>query len=155
LATFFGQKYPAIQRVSEFFQPGTSWVYNTFYVSLIVFFSYFYTAIQFNPDDVAENVKKSGGFVPGIRPGKQTSEFLDFVLTRLTTGGAIYMSFICVAPFFALDQFQVFLGGTSILIVVGVAMNFIEQVQAHLLSVKYDSFLGDNVKPQRRFNRGA
>ncbi len=153
LSTFFGEKYPILQRVSEFFQPGTSWVYNLFYVALIVFFSYFYTAIQFNPDDVAENVKKSGGFVPGIRPGKQTSEFLDFVLTRLTTSGAIYMSFVCVAPFFAVEQFQIFLGGTSLLIVVGVAMNFIEQIQSHLLSVKYDSFLGDNIKPQRRFSR--
>jgi len=153
LATFFGQKYPVLQRVSEFFQPGTSWVYNTVYVSLIVFFCFFYTAIQFNPDDVADNIKKSGGFVPGLRPGKSTSEYLDKVLTRLTAVGAVYISFVCVAPFFAMDTYQIFLGGTSILIVVGVAMNFIEQVQAHLLSVKYDSFLGDNVKPQRRFNR--
>ncbi len=153
LATFWGEKYPVLQRVSEFFQPGTNFVYNTFYVLLIVFFSFFYTAIQFNPDDVAENVKKSGGFVPGLRPGKNTSEYLDKVLTRLTAAGAIYMSFVCVAPFFALQEFQIFLGGTSLLIVVGVAMNFIEQIQAHLLALKYDSFLGDNVKPQRRFGR--
>lgn len=153
LATFFGEKYPALATVSQYFQPGTSWVYNTVYFALIVFFSFFYTAIQFNPDDVAENVKRSGGFVPGIRPGKNTAEYLDKVLTRLTTSGSLYIAFVCISPFFLFEEFRVFLGGTSLLIVVGVAMNFVEQIQAHLLAVKYDSFLGDNIKPQRRFSR--
>jgi preprotein translocase subunit SecY len=118
----------------------------------IVFFTYFYTAIQFNPDDVAENVKKSGGFVPGIRPGKNTAEHIDWVLTRLTTVGAAYIAVICVTPFFFFDTYQIFLGGTSILIVVGVAMNFAEQVQSHLMSQQYERFgQNDAGKTGRRF----
>lgn len=145
----------ALQDISALFQPGGSWVYNLVYVVGIIFFCYFYTAIQFNPDDVADNVKRSGGFVPGIRPGKNTAQYIDRVLTRLTTAGAIYIAFICVAPFFLFDEYQVFLGGTSLLIVVGVAMNFVEQVQSHLMAQKYEGFMGDQNKAPKRFSRAA
>ncbi|PIR22967.1 MAG: preprotein translocase subunit SecY [Deltaproteobacteria bacterium CG11_big_fil_rev_8_21_14_0_20_45_16] len=143
MAQFLGARFPQLNEVAVWFQPG-NWMYNTLYVVGIVFFCYFYTAIQFNPEDVADNVKKSGGFVPGIRPGKNTADYIDHVLTRLTTCGAVYISAICILPFFFFDSYQVFLGGTSILIVVGVAMNFVEQVQTHLMAQRYDSLLNDS-----------
>jgi preprotein translocase subunit SecY len=156
IAQFLNARFPELTEVSLWLSPGR-WLYNVFYVVGIVFFCYFYTAIQFNPDDVAENVKKSGGFVPGIRPGKNTAEFIDRVLTRLTTAGAAYISFVCVAPFFFFDSYQIFLGGTSLLIVVGVAMNFVEQVQSHLMAQRYDGFLGEAATRGRKFRarRGA
>jgi preprotein translocase subunit SecY len=145
----FVQKYlPRLSEVAVWFTPGT-WSYEVLFVVGIVFFSYFYTAIQFNPDDVADNVKKSGGFVPGIRPGKNTAEYIDRVLTRLTTVGAVYITVICIAPFFMMKSYNVFLGGTSILIVVGVALNFIEQIQSHLMAQQYEGFLGGNNKARR------
>ena len=156
IAQFLNARFPELAEVALWLSPGR-WLYNVLYVVGIVFFCYFYTAIQFNPDDVAENVKKSGGFVPGIRPGKNTAEFIDRVLTRLTTAGAAYISFVCVAPFFFFDSYQVFLGGTSLLIVVGVAMNFVEQVQSHLMAQRYDGFLGEAATRGRKFRarRGA
>ncbi|MGA0163064.1 MAG: preprotein translocase subunit SecY [Bdellovibrionota bacterium] len=156
IAQFLNARFPELTEISLWLSPGR-WLYNVFYVVGIVFFCYFYTAIQFNPDDVAENVKKSGGFVPGIRPGKNTAEFIDRVLTRLTTAGAAYISFVCVAPFFFFDSYQIFLGGTSLLIVVGVAMNFVEQVQSHLMAQRYDGFLGEAATRGRKFRarRGA
>jgi len=149
IAQFLKTRFPALSDVAVYLSPGT-WPYTILDIALIVFFAYFYTAIQFNPDDVAENVKKSGGFVPGIRPGKNTAEYIDRVLTRLTTAGAVYIAFVCVAPFFFLNKYQVFLGGTSLLIVVGVAMNFAEQIQSHLMAQQYEGFLGGQSK-QRRF----
>lgn len=143
IAGFLGNRYPQLNELTVWFQPG-NWLYNVIYVTGIIFFCYFYTAIQFNPDEVADNVKKGGGFVPGIRPGKNTADYIDRVLTRLTTLGAVYISAICIMPFFFFDSYQVFLGGTSLLIVVGVAMNFVEQVQSHLMAQKYDSFLGSS-----------
>lgn len=148
LAQFLKTSFPWLTDVAAWLTPG-SWLYDVLYVGGIVFFAYFYTAIQFNPDDVAENVKKSGGFVPGIRPGKHTSEYIDTVLTRLTTVGAVYISFVCVAPFFLFDNFQIFLGGTSLLIVVGVAMNFAEQVQTYLMAQNYQGFLADRGRSKR------
>ncbi|MBN8554069.1 MAG: preprotein translocase subunit SecY [Deltaproteobacteria bacterium] len=148
LAQFLKVRYPQAAELALWLSPGT-WPYETLYVIGIVFFCYFYTAIQFNPDDVAENVKKSGGFVPGIRPGKNTSEYIDRVLVRLTTVGAAYISFVCVAPFFFLNSYHIFLGGTSLLIVVGVAMNFAEQVQSHLMAQQYEGFMGDRSKTRR------
>lgn len=148
LAQFLKTRFPQIAEVALWLQPGT-WLYGVIDVALIVFFCYFYTAIQFNPDDVAENVKKSGGFVPGIRPGKNTSEYIDRVLTRLTTCGALYISFVCISPYFFLREYQVYLGGTSILIVVGVAMNFAEQIQSHLMAQQYEGFAGGGAKARR------
>ena len=126
----------------------TGWLHSAIFVSLIVFFCYFYTAVTFNPQDVAENIKKYGGFIPGIRPGKPTADYIDRVLTRITLGGALYVSFVCVLPEILIRQFgipasiAVPFGGTSILIVVGVAMDTVSQIESHLLTRHYDGFLG-------------
>jgi len=154
IAQFMKGRFPQMSEVAAWLNPGTL-LYSVFYVTGIVFFCYFYTAIQFNPDDVAENVKKSGGFVPGIRPGKNTAEYIDWVLTRLTTVGAFYVAALCVSPFFFFSNYQIFLGGTSILIVVGVAMNFGEQIQSHLMAQQYEKFLGDDAKGDKRFKGRA
>ncbi|WP_333832209.1 preprotein translocase subunit SecY [Rubrimonas sp.] len=122
------------------------------FVALIVFFAFFYTAVVFNPDDVAENLKKQGGFVPGIRPGKRTAEYLDYVLTRLTVVGAAYLALICVLPEILIAELNVpfYFGGTSLLIVVSVTMDFITQVQSHLLAHQY----GDLIEKSKLRGRG-
>jgi preprotein translocase subunit SecY len=111
--------------------------------ALIVFFVFFYTAVVFNPDDVAENLKKHGGFVPGIRPGKRTAEYLDFVLTRLSVVGAIYLVVVCLMPEILIAKVNVpfYFGGTSLLIVVSVTMDTITQVQSHLLAHQYQGLI--------------
>jgi len=112
------------------------------YGSLIVFFCFFYTSITFNPEDTAENLRKYGGFLPGIRPGKRTAEYLDYVLTRLTTIGAIYITAVCVIPeMFMPDNMLMALGGTSILIVVSVTMDTVAQIQSHLLAHQYEGLI--------------
>jgi preprotein translocase subunit SecY len=113
------------------------------YVALIVFFCFFYTAVVFNPEDVADNLKKQGGFVPGIRPGKRTAEYLDYVLTRLTVVGAAYLAAICVLPELLISRFAIpfYFGGTSVLIVVSVTMDTITQVQSHLLAHQYEGLI--------------
>lgn len=127
---------------------GGGWIHDTLYITLIVFFTFFYTAVTFNPVDVAENLRKYGGYIPGLRPGKATSDFIDRVLTRITVGGAAYLSFVCLLPSILSNQFQipgilaVTFGGTSLLIVVGVAMDTIAQIETHLLSRNYEGFLG-------------
>ena len=122
--------------------PG-GWLYNLIYLSLIVFFSYFYTSIQFKPDDIAENLKKHGGFVPGIRPGARTSEFLGKVINRLTLTGALYLSAICLIPSIITDSFNVqfYFGGTSLLIIVGTALETFRQIDAHRQSLRYEAFM--------------
>ncbi|MDR1296178.1 MAG: preprotein translocase subunit SecY [Deltaproteobacteria bacterium] len=135
-----------------------SWLYNVVYVALIVFFCYFYTGVQFNPEDVAENMKKNGGFVPGIRPGKSTADYLDKVLTRLTLWGAAYVSIICLLPNLIMDYFNVsfYFGGTSLLIVVGVALDTLGQLRSYVLNQQYDGILKKGltgmgrVQPRRR-----
>ena len=133
---------PVFQDVINSLGP-TSVLYNFFYVIFIIFFCYFYTAVTFNPVDVADNMKKYGGYVPGIRPGKKTSEFIDRVLTRLTLGGALYMSAVCVLPSFLIARFNVpfFFGGTSLLIVVGVGLDTMSQIESHMLARHYEGFL--------------
>ena len=118
-------------------------LYTLLYAAMIVFFAYFYTALVFNPRETAENLKKSGAFVPGIRPGEQTSRYIDKVLLRLTLGGAIYLVFVCLVPEFLNMRFNVpfYFGGTSLLIVVVVTMDFMSQVQAYLMSHQYESLL--------------
>lgn len=118
-------------------------LYNTLYVIFIIFFCYFYTAVQFNPVDVADNMKRYGGFIPGIRPGKNTAEFIDKVLTRLTFSGAIYVSFVCVLPNVLIYKANMpfYFGGTSLLIIVGVAMDTANQIESHMLSRHYDGFM--------------
>jgi preprotein translocase subunit SecY len=120
------------------------WIYNTLEVILIVFFAYFYTAVQFNPEDVAENMKKFGGYVPGIRPGKNTSEYIEHVVERITLVGAAYLAVICVLPVFLQQKASIsfYFGGTSLLIVVGVALDTIAQIESHLLTHHYEGFLG-------------
>ncbi len=118
-------------------------LYMFLYAAGIIFFSFFYTAVVFNPDETAENLKKYGGFVPGIRPGQRTSEYLDFVLTRLTVIGAAYLTLICLLPEFLISELKVpfYFGGTSLLIVVNVTMDTVAQIQSHLLAHQYEGLI--------------
>jgi preprotein translocase subunit SecY len=131
-----------VQRASAAMSPGTVYYYVC-YIGMIVFFCFFYTAVTFKPDDVAENLKKNGGFIPGIRPGKKTAEFIDKVLTRLTVVGAIYLSTVCVLPTILIAQFNIpfYFGGTALLIVVGVGIDTISQIESHLHMRNYEGFM--------------
>ncbi len=141
VGTFFPQS-KFVQEVTSLLAPG-GLLYNVLFVGLIVFFCFFYTSVTFKTDDVSENLKKYGGFVPGIRPGPPTAEYIDYVLTRITTGGAVYISAICVLPNFLTQSFNVpfYFGGTSVLILVGVAMDTVSQVETFLLSRNYEGFM--------------
>jgi len=171
VASWLGGNNPWMQAVSEQLQWGMP-LYNLLYVAFILFFCYFYTAIVFNPDDVADNMRKYGGFIPGIRPGKRTSEYLDHILGRITFGGAIYLALVAILPEFLITGMRVapipvigapldsflsnnnlgwiteglhlnfYFGGTSLLIVVGVAMDTVAQVEAQLVMRHYDGFTG-------------
>jgi preprotein translocase subunit SecY len=171
VASWLGTNNPWMQSLAEQLQWGMP-LYNLLYVSFILFFCYFYTAIVFNPDDVADNMRKYGGFIPGIRPGKRTSEYLDHILGRITFGGAIYLALVAILPEFLITGFKVaplpvigpgldtffsnnnlgwiteglhlnfYFGGTSLLIVVGVAMDTVAQVEAQLVMRHYDGFTG-------------
>ncbi len=133
---------PWVQKVSQLLSPGSIF-HEILYVGFIIFFCYFYTAVVFNPVDVAENMKKYGGYIPGIRPGKKTSEFIDRVLSRVTLIGAFYVSTVCVLPSILIAQFNVpfYFGGTALLIVVGVAMDTIAQMETHMVARHYEGFL--------------
>ncbi|MDA8082889.1 MAG: preprotein translocase subunit SecY [Nitrospiraceae bacterium] len=133
---------PWVQSIAKQLSPGTI-IYTMLYVSMIFFFAYFYTAIVFNPVDIADNLKKYGGYVPGIRPGQKTSEYLYRVLSRLTFVGAIYLAVVCVIPEVLIRKFGVpfYFGGTSLLIAVGVALDTVSQVESHLVTRSYDGFL--------------
>jgi preprotein translocase subunit SecY len=135
-------KAPWMQSVAAQITPGRL-AYELLYVGFIFFFCYFYTAVTFNPVDVSENMKKHGGFIPGIRPGTRTADYIDKVLTRITLGGAIYISLICVLPSVLMTQFNVpfYFGGTALLIVVGVAIDTISQIESHMLTRHYEGFL--------------
>ncbi len=128
--------------LSTHFMPDTV-LYNVLFVAMIAFFCFFYTAIIFDPKDIAENLKKQGGFIPGIRPGVKTQEYIDKVLTRITLWGAIYISAICVLPMVIIVEFNApfYFGGTSLLIVVAVAMDFMGQIQSHLISRQYEGLM--------------
>lgn len=133
-----------------------SFTYAFIYAIMIVFFTYFYTAIAFNPQDVAENMKKQGGFIPGIRPGKQTSEFIDNILTKITLPGSIFLAIVAILPAFVSKfgvsgSFASFFGGTSLLIVVGVALDTLQQIESHLLMRHYDGFMKSGKFKGRRF----
>ena len=134
--------HPWAQGLANLMSPGAIF-YNVVYVLLIIFFCYFYTAVQFNPVDVADNMKKYGGYIPGIRPGKRTADYIDKVLTRITLGGALYLSAVCVLPTILIRQFNVpfYFGGTALLIVVGVALDTMTQVESHMLTRHYEGFL--------------
>jgi preprotein translocase subunit SecY len=135
-------QHPIMRTVADTLAPGTI-IYTMLYVGMIVFFCFFYTAIVFNPVEVADNMKKHGGFVPGIRPGKPTAEYIDSILSRITLGGAVYLSLVCVLPDFMIKTFSVpfYFGGTSLLIVVGVAMDTMSQVESHMVMRQYSGFL--------------
>ena len=128
-------------------------VYLSLYIGLIVFFAFFYAAIVFNPKDTAENLKKYGGFVPGIRPGENTANYLDFVLTRLTVVGALYLSAVCLLPELLISKYSVpfYFGGTSLLIVVSVTMDTVTQIQSYLLAHQYEGLIKkSNLRSRRR-----
>ncbi len=145
ILTFFPES-ELMQNLSGYFQY-TSFTYSLVYGIMIVFFTYFYTAIAFNPKDVSENMQKQGGFIPGIRPGKHTSDFIDNILTKITLPGSIFLAIIAILPAFMVKLFGVtpsfsqFFGGTSLLIMVGVALDTLQQVETHLLMRHYDGFM--------------
>jgi preprotein translocase subunit SecY len=135
--------FPFLGSLQQMLSPGRL-PYNVLYVALIIFFAYFYTAVTFNPVDVADNLKKYGGYIPGIRPGKKTADYIDHVLSRITFGGAMYLSAICVLPTIITSEFGVtfYFGGTSLLIVVGVALDTVQQIEGHLITRHYEGFTG-------------
>ena len=118
-------------------------VYMIIYASIIIFFSFFYTAIVFDPDKVADNLKQGGGTIPGIRPGEETAEYLEGVVTRITWGGAIFLAVICILPIFIFNALGLpdFFGGTGMIIVVGVAIDTIQQIDAHMVVKEYKGFI--------------
>ena len=133
---------PWLQHIVGYLAPGHV-IYITVYVAFIFFFCYFYTAVHFNPVEVADNMKRYGGFVPGIRPGKNTADYIDRVLTRITFSGAIYVSAVCVLPQILIYKLNVpfYFGGTALLIVVGVAMDTMNQIESHMLTRHYEGFM--------------
>ncbi len=133
---------PWMKQMADAMRPGNL-MYESLYVGFIFFFCYFYTAVTFNPEDVADNMKKQGGYIPGIRPGKRTADYIDRVLTRITLGGAIYVSAVCVLPSLLMTKFNVpfYFGGTALLIVVGVAIDTVAQIESHMLARHYEGFL--------------
>src|SRR6202048_4683241 len=138
LATFV----PFLKPYSSYLTPG-GFYYDIVYVALIVFFCYFYTSVTFNPVDVADNLRKNGGFIPGIRPGRPTADYIDRVLSRITLGGALYVSAVCVLPTLLIQRFNVpfYFGGTALLIVVGVALDTVAQIETHLLTRNYEGYM--------------
>jgi preprotein translocase subunit SecY len=141
--TTLGTWVPFLQGLQRGIE-SSPWVYNGLFVLLIIFFAYFYTALTFRADDVADNIKKQGGYIPGIRPGRQTADFIEGVLNRITFGGAIYLAAICVVPSVLTNMMQVnfAFGGTALLIVVGVALDTVQQIEGHLISRNYEGFAG-------------
>ncbi len=142
---------PWVKSIADSMRPGNA-VYELLFVGFIFFFCYFYTAVTFNPVDVADNMKKQGGYIPGIRPGKRTADYIDRVLTRITLGGAIYVSAVCVLPSILISKFNVpfYFGGTALLIVVGVAIDTISQIESHMLTRHYEGFLKKGSMKGRR-----
>jgi len=143
IANFLNQEeFPWLQSIVNVLSPG-HFVYSLIYIGFIFFFCYFYTAVHFNPVDVADNMKRQGGFIPGIRPGKNTAEYIDWILTRITFLGAIYVSAVCILPTVLIYQLNVpfYFGGTALLIVVGVAMDTTNQIESHMLTRHYEGFM--------------
>ncbi len=152
----FSPEAPWAQRVTDFLNRG-SWVYQALYAGLIVFFCYFYNSVSINPIDLAENMKKSGGFIPGIRPGEPTAKHIEWILERITLGGALFVAAISVLPDYLQNVFNApfYLGGTALLITVGVALDTMGQLEAHLIMRHYEGFLKKGRIKQRWFNVGA
>jgi preprotein translocase subunit SecY len=142
---------PVFEAISAAFMPGT-WTYLVTYVVLIVGFTFFYAAVTFNPVDLADNLSKQGGYIPGVRPGKDTAQRLDHILTRLTAGGAVYLAAVCVLPNILADSYGVpfYFGGTGLLIIVGVCMHTVAQIEGYLLTQKYDGLMDSKKKSKGR-----
>ena len=154
ILTFFPES-EFLQTVAGYFNY-TSVTYSVVYALMIIFFTYFYTAVAFNPKDVAENMQKQGGFIPGIRPGKNTSDFIDNILTKITLPGSIFLAIVAILPAFMVrmgvtSNFASFFGGTSLLIVVGVGLDTLQQIESHLLMRHYDGFMKSGKLKGRRF----
>jgi preprotein translocase subunit SecY len=149
-----GERFPALKAVSNAFA-GTGAVYNALMFGLIIFFTYFYTAIAFNPTELADNIKKSGGFIPGKRPGKQTADYFDYILTRIGLVGAIYLGVLAVAPNIVAGFMNLpfAISGTSLLIMVGVALETSAQIESYLIEYKYGSFLSSGERIKGRVTR--
>ena len=142
--------------VSRNFVKGDHPIYVAAYAALIIFFTYFYVAITFNPDEVADNMKKQGGFIPGVRPGKPTSDYIDNILTKITLPGSVFLAIIAITPtllgYMGVTQgLAQFFGGTSLLIVVGVALDTLQQIESHLLMRHYDGFMKNTKLKSRRY----
>jgi preprotein translocase subunit SecY len=142
-ATLSNFNLPGMSAFSAMLNRG-DWVFNCFFAFLIIFFSFFYTSVTFNPVDVADNLKKQQANIPGIRPGKQTAEYIERVVTRVTVGGATYLAAICIIPSLVSQAFNVpfQFGGTSLIIVVGVALETTNQIEAHLITRSYEGLTG-------------
>jgi preprotein translocase subunit SecY len=142
-ATLANFKVWGMAQIQSMLQRG-DWAFNTFYVLLIIFFCHFYTAVTFQPVDVADNLKKQQAFIPSVRQGKQTADYIDYVLTRITFGGSLYVAVVCIVPSIIAQGFQVPFrwGGTSIMIVVGVALDTVNQIEAHLITRNYEGLSG-------------
>ena len=154
ILTFFPES-EFMQSIARYFNY-TSITYSIVYALMIIFFTYFYTAVAFNPKDVAENMQKQGGFIPGIRPGKNTSDFIDNILTKITLPGSIFLAIVAILPAFMVrlgvtSSFASFFGGTSLLIVVGVGLDTLQQIESHLLMRHYDGFMKSGKIKGRRF----
>jgi len=143
--------HPYMKKFAELLTPG-SLLHEILYIGFIIFFCFFYTAIVFNPDNVADNMKKYGGYIPGIRPGKKTSEYIEKILSRITLVGALYISFVCVLPTLLVKKFNVpfYFGGTALLIVVGVALDTIQQIESHLILRHYDGLVKKSARIKGR-----
>lgn len=145
---------PGMADVNDMLTPGT-WQFTTVYVVMIIFFCFFYTAVTFQPVEVADNLKKQNAFIPGVRPGKQTADYIDRVVTRITVIGAIYVAAVCTVPDVLRVYFAVpfYFGGTSIMIVVGVALDTVSQIESHLITRHYEGLTGPK-GPRIRGRRG-
>jgi preprotein translocase subunit SecY len=150
-ATLANFKVPMMAQLQNMLQQRGDWAFNTFYVLLIIFFCHFYTAVTFQPVDVADNLKKQQAFIPSVRQGKQTADYIDYVLTRITFGGSLYVAAVCVVPSIISQQFHVPFqwGGTSIMIVVGVALETFNQIEAHLITRNYEGLSGGGGRTSR------
>lgn len=142
MSYFAGSDNPVLISIMSSFHRG-GWIFNVFFLGFLILFAFFYTAVMFNSEETADNLKKSGGFIPGIRPGTATAEYFDYVLTRLTSVGALYLAFVCIFPDIVREKtgVQLFVGGTGLLIIVGVTIDTISQIYTHILSQQYSGVL--------------
>jgi preprotein translocase subunit SecY len=149
-ATLANFKVPGMAQLQALLTRG-DWAFNTLYVLLIIFFCHFYTAVTFQPVDVADNLKKQQAFIPSVRQGKQTADYIDYVLTRITFGGSLYVAAVCIVPTIITQELHVPFrwGGTSIMIVVGVALDTVAQIEAHLITRNYEGLSGGGGRTSR------